>query len=82
MAVAAVAPMAGQAFAEKKKAATPETLVTQLYKSLNEKQQKAICFPWEHKLRSAINNNWHITKLAVGDMEDDQIDLVKQIFFT
>jgi hypothetical protein len=80
LAVSAIAPMAGQAFAEKKKAATPETLVTQLYKSLNGKQQKAICFPWEHKLRSAINNNWHITKLAVGDMEDDQIDLVKQIF--
>ena len=45
LAVSGVAPMAGQAFAEKKKAATPETLVTQLYKSLNEKQQKAICFP-------------------------------------
>ena len=80
LAVAAVAPMAGQAFAEKKKVAKPETLVTHLYKSLNEKQQKAICFPFDHKLRSAINNNWHITKLAVGDMEDDQIDLVKQIF--
>ena len=64
-----------------KKTATPETLTTQLYKSLTEKQSKAICFPWEHKLRSAVNNNWHIQKkLAVGDMEDDQIDLVKQIF--
>ena len=80
LAIASVAPLAGQAFAEKKKVAKPETLVTHLYKSLNEKQQKAICFPFDHKLRSAINNNWHITKLAVGDMEDDQIDLVKQIF--
>jgi len=64
----------------KKKAAEPETLVAQLYKSLNDKQRKGICFPWEHPLRNAIDNNWHITKSAVGDMEDDQVDLCKQIF--
>ncbi len=76
-ALAAAAPLA---LAKPCKVSTPETLTTQLYKSLNDRQRKAICFPWEHKLRSAIDNNWHITKLAVGDMEDDQIDLVKQIF--
>ena len=27
-----------------------------------------------------LDNNWHITKSAVGDMEDDQVDLCKQIF--
>ena len=36
----------------KKKAAEPETLVAQLYKSLNDKQRKGICFPWEHPLRN------------------------------
>ena len=64
----------------KKKAAEPETVVAQLYKSLNEKQRKAICFPWDHPLRNRVENNWHITKLAVGDMEDDQLDMVKHIF--
>jgi len=80
LAAATVPPLAGEALAAKKKASVPETQVAHLYKTLNEKQRKAICFPWEHPLRSAINNNWHITKLAVGDMEDDQIDLVKGIF--
>ena len=75
-----MSPVAPMAMAKPSKANAPETLTTQLYKSLNDKQREAICFPWEHKLRSAVNNNWHITKLAVGDMEDDQIDLVKQIF--
>ena len=65
---------------KKKAAAQPETLVTQLYKSLNEKQRKAICFPWENPLRNRVENNWHITKSAVGDMADDQADLVEQIF--
>ena len=59
----------------------PETQVAQLYKTLTEKQHESICFPWEHPLRNRVENNWHIQKkLAVGDMEDDQIDLVKDIF--
>ncbi|MDG2214439.1 MAG: DUF3500 domain-containing protein [Verrucomicrobiota bacterium] len=79
--LAAAGPLASIGVAEKKKkVSSPETLTAKLYKGLNEKQRKAICFPWEHPLRSAINNNWHITKTAVGDMEDDQIDLVKDIF--
>ena len=80
LAIAAAAPLAGEALAAKKKTAQPETLVTQLYKSLNDKQRKAICFPWEHPLRNKVDNNWFITKSAVGDMKDDQADLVKQIF--
>jgi hypothetical protein len=74
MALAATAPMA---HALAKKPSTPETLTTQLYKSLNEKQRKSICFAWDHPLRNRVENNWHIQKkLAVGDMEDDQVDLV------
>ena len=81
MTLAAAGPLASVGAAEKKKKVfSPETLTAKLYKGLNEKQRKAICFPWDHPLRSAINNNWHITKTAVGDMEDDQIDLVKDIF--
>ena len=76
----AAAVVAAPSVFAKTKASEPETLVTQLYKSLNDKQRKGICFPWEHPLRNAIDNNWHITKSAVGDMEDDQVDLCKQIF--
>ena len=79
--LAAAGPLASIGAAEKKKkVSSPETLTAKLFKGLNEKQRKAICFPWDHPLRSAINNNWHITKTAVGDMEDGQIDLVKDIF--
>ena len=80
LAATSVPYFAGEVLAAKKKVAVPETQVAQLYKTLNEKQRKAICFPWDHPLRNRVENNWHITKLAVGDMEDDQIDLVKQIF--
>ena len=42
-----------------KKSYYSETLVTQLYKSLTEKQKSAICFDFDHKLRLAVDNNWH-----------------------
>ena len=64
----------------KKSAIHPETQVTSLYKTLTEKQRKAICFSWDHPLRNRVENNWHIQKkLAVGDMEDEQIELVRNI---
>jgi len=73
---------AGPTQAAKAKAApAPETLVKQLYDSLNEKQRAKVCFPWEHKLRSAINNNWYITDQHVGEaFTKDQQDLIRQIF--
>src|SRR5881275_1396158 len=45
-------------------AATPtsETLVAQLYKTFKEEQRKAICFPFDHPLRSDVDNNWFIVK--------------------
>ena len=65
----------------KKSVIHPETQVTSLYKTLTEKQRKAICFSWDHPLRNRVENNWHIQKkLAVGDMEDDQIELVRNVF--
>ena len=58
-----------------------ETLVTQLYKSLSEKQKSAICFDFNHKLRSEVNNNWHITKPRLGkSYTSEQQALVKEIF--
>ncbi len=62
-------------------AATGETLVTQLYKSLTEPQRAAICFPWDNPLRQKVDNNWHITKSPIGTLfTPDQQDLTKQIF--
>ena len=38
-----------------------ETLVATLYKSLSEEQRKAMTFPFDHPLRSKVDNNWAIT---------------------
>ena len=60
----------------------PETLVAQLYRSLNEKQRGEMCFAFDHALRSKVDNNWHITKTTLdANLTADQRDLVKQIFF-
>src|SRR5262245_47565557 len=58
-----------------------ETLVTQLFGTLTEEQRKIICFPFDHKLRSAVDNNWMIVKESIAKiLTKDQIDLVRQIF--
>ena len=65
--------------AEEKPAA--ETKVAQLFKSLNDEQRKTICFPFDHDLRSKVDNNWMIVKQSIGSVLDkNQQDLVKQIF--
>ena len=63
-------------------ASKPETLVAQLYKTLTEDQKKRICFPFDHKLRSEVNNNWFIVeRFRVGeDMNADQQAMVMDIF--
>ena len=59
---------------------TAETLVQSLYKSLNEKQREAICLPFDHPLRSKVNNNWHINKTRLNQFSDDQQAMVREIF--
>ena len=62
-------------------AAQAETLVAQLYHSLNEQQRKALCFPFDHALRSKVDNNWFIVEQRIGQaLSKDQQDLVRQIF--
>lgn len=56
-----------------------ETLVQQLYKSLNDKQKEEICFGIDHKLRNRVENNWRITRTIDRLLTNDQQDLVKQI---
>ena len=48
--------------AKEGKKATSETLVTQLYGTLNEKQKKQCVFDFDNPLRMEIENNWFITK--------------------
>lgn len=60
---------------------SPETLVQQLHKSLNETQTAALCLPYDDPLRLKVDNNWHIRPQAIRDILDkDQQDLVRQIF--
>jgi len=59
----------------------PETLVTSLYKTLTDAQKKDICFSFDHPLRSAVDNNWNITKPRIKDFfTADQQALIRDIF--
>jgi len=61
--------------------AAPETLVATLFKSLNDKQKEEICFPFDHELRSKVDNNWHIVTHSVDEvLNPDQRQLVREIF--
>lgn len=60
--------------------ATSETLVAQLYKSLDEKQRSEVCFPFGHELQSKVDNAWYITKPKVGEMSKSQQELIREIF--
>src|SRR5262245_3448768 len=50
----------------KAKSAQPETLVATLYKSLTEEQRQAVVFPFDHALRSKVDNNWFITAQKIS----------------
>jgi hypothetical protein len=59
----------------------PETLVTTLYRSLTEEQRRAIHFPFDHALRSKVDNNWHITDKKISEfLSRDQQAMVREIF--
>ena len=72
----------------KEKAKKPESLVKELYDSMNEKQREEVCFAWNHQdktrglLRTRTANNWHITEPRVlGDFyTSDQQEMLRAIF--
>jgi hypothetical protein len=71
--------------AEAAKAAGPasETLAAQFFKSLNDEQKKAICFPFDHPLRSKVDNNWFIVDKTIKDLlKPEQQQLVHDIFMS
>src|SRR5262245_20164086 len=58
-----------------------ETLVTSFYKALREEQRKVMCFPFDHPLRSKVDNNWHITKQTIAELfNKDEQAMVREIF--
>ena len=84
VAAAATAPLVLPASAEGAvaKSARSETLVATLYKDLNEAQRQAVCFPFEHPLRSKVDNNWQITDKKISEFfTKDQQAMIKEIFF-
>ena len=61
--------------------ASSETIVSQLYDSLSEDQRSKVTFPFDHPLRSKIDNNWHITPQRIGDFYSaDQQAMIRDIF--
>lgn len=76
----AAAGLLGSAFGAPS-AATSETLVQQLYGSMDEAQRKTLCFDWSDPRRLKVDNNWHITPQKIRDvLKPDQQDLVREIF--
>ncbi|TWU57592.1 DUF3500 domain-containing protein [Rubripirellula reticaptiva] len=65
-----------------------ETLVGQLFQTLDAKQKKEVCFDWNHVdkkrglLRTFVANNWNITEPEINDdfYSDQQRDLIEQVF--
>jgi len=60
--------------------AKSETLVATLFKSLGEEQRKAVCFPFEHPLRSKVDNNWMIADPLKKVFNADQQAMIRDIF--
>ncbi|MGV3661766.1 MAG: DUF3500 domain-containing protein [Prosthecobacter sp.] len=78
---AAAAGFLGSAFAAPAPAGASETLVQQLYGSMDEVQRKKLCFAWADPRRLKVDNNWHITPQPIQDvLKADQQDLVREIF--
>lgn len=73
--------MAVAPFAQAAAKPTSETLVQQLYGSLSEQQRNAICFPFNDRKRSLVDNNWHIVDQTIGGFyTKDQQALIKDVF--
>jgi hypothetical protein len=79
-AAGAAIPLIGRA-AENTTGPKSETLVSTLFKSFNEEQRKTLCFPFDHPLRSKVDNNWHITdKTLTAFFDKDQQAMIRDIF--
>ena len=58
-----------------------ETLVATLYKSLSAEQKQKVAFPFDHPLRSKVDNNWQITPVTLAEFfTPDQQAMIAEIF--
>ena len=58
-----------------------ETVVTSLYYSLTGQQKAKMVFPFDHPLRSKVDNNWFITPAKVGKFfTPEQQAMIEEIF--
>ena len=80
-AVSALPLAAAEGAAVKASTSSSETLVATLYKSLTEPQRKVVCFPFDHALRSKVDNNWQITDKSITELFNaDQQAMIREIF--
>jgi hypothetical protein len=78
---AVLAAAAVPADAAKAKGGDSETLVTTLYKSLDDGQKSKVCFGFDHALRSKVDANWRITPHKISEIfTPDQQAMVEEIF--
>lgn len=56
-----------------------ESAVARLFATLKPDQREAICFPFDHPLRSQVQNNWAIVDPTIDEMSADQQELCREI---
>jgi hypothetical protein len=57
-----------------------ETLAAALWKSLRPEQKKVVAFPFDHPLRSKVDNNWEITRSLAEVFDRDQQAMVRDLY--
>ncbi len=57
-----------------------ETVAAALWKSLRPEQKKVVAFPFEHSLRSKVDNNWEITEPIADVFDKDQQAMLREIY--
>jgi hypothetical protein len=76
LAATAIAPLARAA-----KHGRSETLVQQFAKTLTEAQRAKVCFPFDDRKRTLVDNNWFIVDERVGTFfTKDQQAMIREIF--
>lgn len=61
--------------------AKSEDLVKKFYETLTPQQKEKMAFPWEHKLRTKVVNNWKIVEQEISTFyTGDQQQLIRDIF--
>ena len=82
--MAGVAPLLAARTVQPAGSRPAETAVKALFDSLDPEQRKIMCFPFDHKLRSFISNNWHVVDENVGAIgklyNPEQRELIRHAF--